>query len=195
MGEAPTEGHTVAPTEAPTEAPTAATQAAATQAEAPPRSLAARIPSQPHVTAALTIPQARQLVHAHYIVRFGPHDDAHLAEAVRLLRLYVMYGYNARLIGPYRQHALCVGHGLQPRKFHNLPQYAPHRLSAAVLNRIVQPGGRLHGEATRPARRKNELERRRAVRNDRHYAPALRRPPPAPRMANGDDDDDGVEWE
>ena len=63
-------------------------------------------------------------------------------------------GYTARILGPYNQSGLYTGNGDSFRHFARLTQYAPHRLPAAVLNKLCTSDGTVRTRGSKGSRSK-----------------------------------------
>lgn len=133
------------------------------------RALARRRSGKRHVTSSLSPEQTRELLLAFSIVRYECDASVDYRAAVQILQFYIMYGFTARVVGPYRQDAQHVGFGRRPRRFRNLRQYDVAQLDVGVLSRMYQSNGDLHGcGAPRCAKRAT------TARNDHKYMARLR---------------------
>ena len=120
-------------------------------------------PGGRHVTSALTTAQTRELLLAAFVARFlkPAVGTAMRAAYEEVMLAYNLNGYTSRIFGPYKQHALYVGHGRTCRNFRNLSQYDPANLQLSVLGRLYQPSGELVGRGSRESRARSSAAKRR----------------------------------
>lgn len=148
--------------------------------------LAQHVPRTPCVSAHLEVEQSTDLVDGFYALYVEGVEDPEMRHALELkaFRAMVERGYTARWLGPYTQKALHVGNGDHFRAFPRLPQYTPHRLPAATLNKLCTRHGTLRARGSKGSRSKYaKLEDR--------YVPKKRMrrtDEDEERMLRGDDD-------
>lgn len=113
------------------------------------------------VSTGLSIPQAKQLITAFYLVHVE-RAEGEVGHAARLIlfRYMLLGGYTARWVGSYKQHACHVGNGVTVRRFQKVSSvhYERRVLPAKVLADLCRRNGQLRGRGSKGSRSKRAAE-------------------------------------
>lgn len=113
------------------------------------------------VSSGLSIPQAKQLITAFYLLHVE-RVEGEVGHAARLIlfRYMLLGGYTARWVGSYKQKGLHVGNSKELRRFHKMSSvhYERSSLPAKVLADLCRRDGKLRGRGSKGSRSKRALK-------------------------------------